>query len=288
MASSSSRLCVIAYIVLATTACSPIKPDATKNTSSPPLGLFAIATSSLSATTPMSIVDTSRPTWIRDQISYLKLNLVWQECQIHRIASYYDDWASAGQCLGAEPPQRQGPEEEKERFGESYSSSPDGLPMNLRLGIGEDIYEASIVDSGNGYENWTLRKNGEVVVEEKGHFAPYNINQSLLNVNGKIAWEFADVDHPTIIYDGIDLQNKYELEAAYIPNVINNKLIFVAKKEDRYFVIYDGQKLGPEFDSIEVGYCCDETGYSIRRPFNQYWFWGSRGGRSYIVSIVGK
>ena len=116
-------------------------------------------------------------------------------------------------------------------------------------------------------------------------FTTYSPNRALVVAGGKCAWELAGWNEPKIIYDGINLVEKYNLDAAYVPHELNSTLIFVAKEGNQYFVVYDGEEFGPDFDGISVGYCCDAAGYTIMRRQGQYWFWGTREGEYYVVVI---
>ena len=64
------------------------------------------------------------------------------------------------------------------------------------------------------------------------------------------------------MYDGVDLRAAYGFEAVYAPYAMRDKLIFVARQDDQYFVVYDGRRLGPVFDRILIAYCCEPAAYS--------------------------
>ena len=64
------------------------------------------------------------------------------------------------------------------------------------------------------------------------------------------------------MYGGVDLRSAYNIEAAYAPYALRDKLIFVARRDDQYFVVYDGQRLGPAYDRIHIAYCCEPAATS--------------------------
>ena len=71
-------------------------------------------------------------------------------------------------------------------------------------------------------------------------------NLRLQNIAGQAAWEFANEDTNTIIYAGQDLRQKYTIYKAYRPYSLNDKLIFIAQKGDKYFVVYNGRRATPK------------------------------------------
>jgi hypothetical protein len=106
-----------------------------------------------------------------------------------------------------------------------------------------------------------------------------------MNVGGRCVWEYAEPQHETLYYDDVSLVELFHLDAAYRPYGINGKLIFTAKENGKYHIVYDGKQLGPIFDEITVAYCCEPALYSIRYAQGQYWFWGVRENKHYIVAI---
>jgi len=209
------------------------------------------------------------------EVIYQEIGILWQECNLTD-----KNWQNAEACLGFIQPDWS--EGDRQRLGEQ-----NDVTGGLRQTIGNDVYETMYLpDTWNSMRReYVLLKNTEVIATITGTFTGYDPNRSLLNVGGKIVWEFADPEHPTVIYDGRDVRSEYNVEAAYIPYDIGGKLLFVARENGKYYLIYDGQKLGPEFDEISIAYCCEFGLYSIRHLQGQYWFWGSRNGQNYIVVI---
>jgi hypothetical protein len=67
---------------------------------------------------------------------------------------------------------------------------------------------------------------------------------------------------------------------------LDGKLIFIGEKDDASFVVYDGEQIGPTFDEITIGYCCEIALYAPRFGEGRYGFWGRRGGSSWVVEIA--
>jgi len=152
---------------------------------------------------------------------------------------------------------------------------------DTRNTINGDFYETDNEPGGL----YTLFRNGKIFAESVSGFTTYTPNRSLQDVGGKVVWELANPENPTIIFDGMDLRQEFNLDAAYLPYNINDNLIFVAKKDSKYFVMYGEEQIGPGFNNISIAYCCGPAGYSIQRVQGQYWFWGVRESRYYLVMI---
>lgn len=202
--------------------------------------------------------------------------LTWLECDV----SYdiFHDWRVAEHCFGFPLPSWQ--EGDSVRFGEIFERDAN-IWYDHRITIGADVYETDKRPNGP----YILYKNGEIFTQANSGDTTYPPNRSLLEVEGKVVWELADPWNPTVIFDGRDLREEYNLEAAYIPYNIAGSLIFTAKQGSNYFIIFNGWQIGPMFDDISIGYCCGPARYSIRRVQDQYWFWGVRENRYYLIVI---
>ena len=73
--------------------------------------------------------------------------------------------------------------------------------------------------------------------------------------------------------------------AAYQPSELNGKPVFIGRLGVKYFVVFDGKKIGPTFDSIQ-------TDNDVASPLiladaypGSYIFRGVRGGQYYLVEI---
>lgn len=203
------------------------------------------------------------------------IGVTWQECTI----SQGFDWQQAESCFGHSMPLWD--ESEKGNF----RCRLDDME-SLQLTIGQDIYRASLSGGLFPKEKYTLYKNDQAIQSLYGEFAAYSPNVSLQNIGGKAAWEFSDGNTATIIYDGSDVRQLYNLDKAYRPYGLDGKLIFIGQKGGRYFVVYDGWKVGPDFDEIVIAYCCEPVLWSVQYGQGKYVFWGSRDGQWYVVEIA--
>ena len=148
-----------------------------------------------------------------------------------------------------------------------------------------DVYETRTL-AGEILPRASLHKNGRrvrTIYDGTPFHAP---NISLQLIDGKVAWEFYGERVQTIVYDGKDLRAQYSLDAAYRPYELDGKLVFVGQRDGAYFIVYDGEQVGPSFDEITIGYCCEIMLYTPRFGEGRYVFWGKRGGRSYVVEIT--
>jgi hypothetical protein len=156
-----------------------------------------------------------------------------------------------------------------------------GLGSDLRLVIGQDAFLAKHV-SKNAGGDYEFLKNGKVVMEIYTPFYSFDPNRNLWNIGGKPVWELI-ADPPVIIVDGVDFNEKYQLEGSFFPYEINGKLLYIAKKDGKYHIVYDGHAIGPEFDAISMAYCCATI--SVVHGHGRYWFLGMRQGTQFAVVI---
>jgi len=201
------------------------------------------------------------------------VGLTWQECAI----SQGFNGKQAETCFGQPVPLWN--ESEKAKFGTRFDAE------NLQLMIGQDVYQANLTGSLFTIEKYTLYRNGDFIQSLYGEFSSYSPNVSLQNVGGKAAWEFSGGETATIIYDGLDVRHLYSLDKAYRPYGLDDKLIFIGQKGSKYFVVYDGWKVGPDFDEIAIAYCCEPVLWSVQYGQGKYLFWSSRDGQRYVVEI---
>jgi hypothetical protein len=204
---------------------------------------------------------------------------MWSECEV----SYdlFHKWRVAENCFGFPLPSWE--DDDRARFGESFRRDSDYW-YDHRIVIDGDVYETDRQQNGI----YILYKNGEVFTQATSGDTTYPPNRSLQAVDGKVVWELADPWNPTIIFDGLDLRDEFNLEAAYLPYNIDESLIFAAKVGSSYFIMFDSVQIGPIFDAISIGYCCGPARYSIRRVQGQYWFWGVRQNHYYLIMIGSK
>jgi hypothetical protein len=152
---------------------------------------------------------------------------------------------------------------------------------DLQLVIGNDVFLAKH-DSTNGCCDYEFLKNGNVIIETSAPLITFDPNRNLWNIGGKSVWELI-AQPPVIIVDGVNFNEKYQLEGSFFPYTINNKLLYIAKKDGKYQIIYDGKHIGHEFDEIYMKYCCAVT--TVLHGHGQFWFWGKRDGTYFVVGI---
>jgi len=204
--------------------------------------------------------------------------LTWSECvvPINDYARTDSDMEFLASCI--EIPT--GNEDDKKRLGEQIDHQ--NATYDWRITIGNDYFETRINDISRGCCSYKLVKNGDVILEMFPGFVTSNPNRKLWNIGGKLVWELAGYTK-VIVVDGVDYNEKYQLEGSHFPYEIKGKLIYLAKKNGRFHIVYDEKIIGPEFDAISMAYCCGMI--SVYYGSGQYWFVGRRGGTMYVVSI---
>lgn len=162
---------------------------------------------------------------------------------------------------------------------------------NLRLVIGKDVYQTSYIseikNSCYSYD-YTLLKNGTPIATVNGvKSITTDANRSLRNFGGKSVWEIysspPDENLSAIIIDGVNLNEKFQLEGSFFVYYLKNKLIFIVRKDGKYRVVYNEKFIGPEFDQIFMSHCCSST--TVLYGHGQYRFWGRIEGTYYVVAI---
>lgn len=207
-----------------------------------------------------------------------EMGLHWQECpSIKGSESAGFNWKEVEPCFGHAMPYWN--DEEKANFGTLVSME------NLRLTIGNDVYETMLSDRAFFQEKYTLFKNEKNIRSLSGTFTTFSPNRTLQNVGGKAVWEFSDGNTATIISDGADVRELYGIERAYRPYGINGKLIFIGEKDRKYFVVYNGHKVGPSFDKVMFAYCCEPVLWSVNFGQGRYLFWGLKNDKWVAVEI---
>jgi hypothetical protein len=154
---------------------------------------------------------------------------------------------------------------------------------DFRITIGSDHFETKLADTSQGCCNYELIKNGEVLLKINPGFWTYDPNINFWNFEGKLVWELSGSFTSVIIVDGVNFNEKYQLEGSYFPYEINGKLIYIAKQNGKFHIVYDEKTTGPAFDEISMAYCCAMV--SVNYGNGQYWFVGRRAETKFIVSI---
>jgi len=152
---------------------------------------------------------------------------------------------------------------------------------DLRLVIGHDVFLAKHL-STNGCCDYEFYKNGNLIMNASAPLLTFDPNRNLWNIGGKSVWELI-AEPPVIIVDGVNYNEKYQLEGSFFPYAINNKLLYIAKKNGKYQIIYGEKVIGHEFDEIPMHYCCMYP--TVWRGRGEYWFWGRLEGTYYVVGI---
>ncbi len=204
--------------------------------------------------------------------------LVWQECELPlpALASGSPRPDESVACFGHPAPMP---------VADNHDNAVQFIDKtHLRMTVGQDDYEARANDL-TALTAYTLDKNGGRVRSLVGPGDTLWLHMFLLSVNGHVAWGIANENPATILYDGKDLRQVYGLDKAYAAYGLEGKLIFVAQKGGKYFVVYDGQKVGPDYDQITIGYCCETALYTARGGQGRYQFRGTRDGKNHIVEI---
>jgi hypothetical protein len=246
--------------------------------------LTATSTTTLLPTySPLPPTDTPIPT---SELSFsgtptvipLTNGLTWSECvvPINDYARTDSDMEFLAMCI--EIPTRN--EDDKKRLGEFVDHQ--NATSDWRISIGNNRFETRINDISQGCCSYKLVKNGDAILEMFPGFMTSNPNRGLWNIGGKLVWELAGYTQ-VIVVDGVDYNEKYQLEGSHFPYEIKGKLIYIAKKNGNFHIVYDEKIIGPEFDAISMAYCCGMI--SVYYGSGQYWFVGRRGGTMYVVSI---
>ena len=208
--------------------------------------------------------------------------LTWSECVVpnNDYARTDADMKFLATCI--EIPTSN--ENDKKMAGERVENqdSQDGsISSDFRITIGSDYFETK---HDNSKERWTyeLIKNGKVILKMAPGFMTSDPNVNFWNIGGKLVWELSGSE-PVIVVDGVNFNEKYQLEGSFFPYEIKGKLIYIAKKNGKFHIVYDEKIIGTEFDSISKAYCCGMI--SVYYGNGQYWFVGRRGGTKFVVSI---
>ena len=233
----------------------------------------------VSSATPPSQTETPTALPVSGVPATVILNngLTWTEC----VLPYQDyfhtkpDIELITTCLGVELPVWD--DSDKEKFGERVHG-PNG--DNLRLIIGNITYETRYTQSNS--REYELLKNGVVIATVNANFVVSDPNRRLGNLGGKIVWEVIS-EPPVLVIDGKNINEVYQLEGSFFPYEINGKLIYLAKKNGKYHIVYDGNVSGAEFDEISMAYWCAKLSVSYGK--GQYWFLGRRNGVQYVVAL---
>ncbi len=245
----------------------------------------AIPTATSTATlipsaTPLHLTETLIPT---SALSFsgtptvipINNGLTWSECVVPNEKYARSDMDFLAKCI--EIPTFN--ENDKKMIGERVKNKSSF--SDWRITIGNDYFETKNVTSRDCC-SYQLIKNGDAILKMSPVFSSYDPNVRFWNIEGKLVWELGGFT-PVIVVDGVNYNEKYELEGSYFPYEIKGKLIYIAKKNGKFHMVYDENIIGTEFDSISMAYCCGMI--PVFYGSGQYWFVGKRGGATFVVSI---
>lgn len=232
---------------------------------------------------PPTPVDTPLPP-VLSVMPLAGTGLTWYECE-------GVDWFALQVCenlLGFQLKEEYG--DSKLVYGENVTDK--GLfYWRIRLKISRDIYElinprypeGVLAPNANpDVAEYRLDKNGELLsmIDTSLWIIP-----AMLEVGGKYALQLNTPNDNTIIYNGVDLRQAFDLDGAAAAWELNDRLIFVAYKDELYFVMYEGEQIGPEFNGINI-FDGETLQFEVRRAPEQYWFRAYRESRYYVVAII--
>lgn len=280
-----SRPAILGLLALALASCLPSLAGRTQtphlptpiSTPGPTAGLSPLPADGLPAT-PLSPTPSSNPVLTAPTRTSLENGLTWTECVVPNRDYYRTvvDIAAITGCLGMDLPTWDGKDEDM-----AAERIPHPTGDTLRLVIGRDVYETRY----NPTRTMELLKNGNAIATANANF---DAHQSLYDIGGLSVWEIADYwtmdgDPPDIFVDGVSLNDEYQLDGAYFPYQLKGKLIFIARQEGSFRIIYDGERFGRPFDAISMAYCCARI--SVTSGQGRYMFLGESEGTMFAVDI---
>jgi hypothetical protein len=236
-------------------------------------------TTPLPPTETIAVIETSTLlVSVTPTIISLEQGITWTECiaPVKDYAKHMPDDEFALHCLGSERPVFD--DKDRSVMGERIEGSNGS---DLKQVIGNDVYLVKH-DGTNGCCDYQLLKNGSVLLSTHASLITFDPNVNLWNFGGRLVWELI-TDPPTIIVDGVDFNQKYKLEGIFQPYLIKDKLLYIAKKDGKYHIVYAEEVIGPDFDEIYIKYCCATT--KVNYGGGRYRFWGRRGDTYYVVEI---
>lgn len=113
----------------------------------------------------------------------------------------------------------------------------------------------------------------------------WDVNIGIQSFHAGPAIVIRDGKLATVLWNGEDLRKTYGIDAAFEPAEIGGRLVFIGRQANRYFVVFDGKRVGPDFEDIRLGICCEAASSRPRASGEAYSFYGSRQGREVKVLI---
>ena len=280
-----SRAAILGLLATALVSCLPHRAGSTQTpllptpilAPEPTIGASPLPTDA-SPAIPSSPAPSSMPVSTAPTILVVENGLTWMECVIPNRDYYHTvvDIPVITDCLGMNLPSW---DENDEAMAGERIPHPTG--DTLRLVIGSDVYETRY----NPTRTLDLLKNGSVIATANANF---DAHESLNSIGGLPVWEIADYwtiggDSPDIFVEGVSLNEKYQLDGAFFPYQLKGRLIFIARQDGAFRIIYDGEAFGRRFDTISMAYCCARI--SVMGGQGRYMFLGESEGTMFAVVI---
>ena len=174
----------------------------------------------------------------------------------------------------------------------------NGLVENSARKIGEDLYYVKKQKVDTNLEKFSVYKNNESVYEFSSEpLTSYSPLISVRVIENKYTVEYIEkmysrslktfLEKQRIWQDGVgEITQHYGLQNAIVPYEANGKMVFLAQKNDKWHVMYDGKQISEEFERIDFGYCCEPAKY-MPKAFNYryYVFFATQDSKQKLVEV---
>lgn len=174
----------------------------------------------------------------------------------------------------------------------------DNLADLGAIQIGDDVYFILTEFLENSIEKFTIYKNNAIVHEFSSEsLATYSPLINVRVIDNKYTVEYIEksydrvqknfLEKKKIWQDGVgELTQSYQLQNAISPYEANGKLVFLAQKNDKWFVMFDGKRISTEFERIDFGYCCEPAKY-MPKAFNYryYTFFATQDAKQKLIEV---
>lgn len=156
-------------------------------------------------------------------------------------------------------------------------------------GFGKDIYT---IGSIKGDDTYSIFKNGEEIFSHKMYFGADSVVEDASIVLNSPAFTFYDlkewIDENTpvfnrnIWFNGDTLNEKYDVDASSFLFSFKDKTGFVAEKDGKKFIFFNGQKISQDFDEIRTHGCCSVFSFPIEIDKNGILFFLAKREEKYL------
>lgn len=171
------------------------------------------------------------------------------------------------------------------------------LVENSAKQIGADYFYVLRKRLEKSVEEYSIYKNNEKVYGFSSVFVTYDPLVSVRVIENKYTVEYVENSYEQagnnfsvnkrIWQDGVgEIAKKYGMQNVIVPYEVGGKMVFLAEKNDRWFVMYDGERILEEFERIDFGYCCEPAVY-MPRAFNYryYVFFATQDAKQMLVEV---